>query len=145
MAAPGGSAVPTDLEERPVPPSRRRARRAAALLLSATFMSSSLAQAVVAVTPVQQSPDATPSGRRADGATVVERAPVDLGIPAAGGDSGGQTTDPSVLKRPALPGSPAFPGVATELPSERTQHTRTVANPDGTVTVDSSAAKLNFE
>ena len=45
--------------------------------------------------------------------------------------------------RPALEG--AFPEPPNDVPAARTEHTRSYANPDGTLTAEVSAGRLNFQ
>jgi hypothetical protein len=99
-------------------------------------------------TPLPQEEEPDP-GWRADGARVVEREAVALGIPSEGGTSlAGEALDPSVDIRgtPTIEGLPAdvTPADATELTGWRTEHSRSILNPDGTITAEYSGGRLNY-
>jgi hypothetical protein len=70
---------------------------------------------------------------------VVEAAPAPITTPAGG--AAGPAADPTVEGEPLfLPYTP--PDDVTELPDERTRQTRTLANPDGTFTLEASNGPL---
>jgi RHS repeat-associated protein len=60
-----------------------------------------------------------------------------------GGASGALEVSDDVALRQA-PESDAVPAVRTELVDQRAEHSRAFAEPDGTVTIESSPARLNF-
>jgi hypothetical protein len=117
-----------------------RRERAVVSALSVVFLSSSLLADVRAVEPTPSPAKETPDPAwRADGARVVEREAVALGIPSEGGTSlAGEALDPSVDLRgtPTIEGLPAdvTPAEATELTGWRNEHSRSILNPDGTIT-----------
>jgi hypothetical protein len=77
----------------------------------------------------------SPNGR------VVETSPAPITIPGGGGSL---TPDPTIGGEPLfLPYAP--PADTTELPAERTATSRTLANPDGTFTLEMSDGPINFQ
>jgi hypothetical protein len=71
----------------------------------------------------------------------VEAAPAPITVPAGGGSS---TTDPTIGEPPLfLPYTP--PVDTVELTDERTEQSRTLANPDGTFTTELSEGPINFK
>jgi hypothetical protein len=78
---------------------------------------------------------ASPNGR------VVETAPAPITTPAGGG---GPAADPTVGGEPIfLPYTP--PADTVELPGERSEQSRTLANPDGTFSTEVSEGPINFQ
>jgi RHS repeat-associated protein len=77
----------------------------------------------------------------------IERLPIDFGSrPAAGQGEGGAvvgSTDPSIALRPDFPPT-VPPKDSTDVKGRWTATSRTVANPDGTFTIESTGTRLNY-
>src|SRR5688572_10180314 len=131
--------------------SRDRRERAIVSILSVVLVSPALLADVVAAQPTQAPPtegsEADPAVR-ADGARVVERDAVPISIPTEGGEPlAGPALDPSVgfRGRPTIEGLPtSAPDQPTELEGWRTEHSRSILNPDGTITAEHSGGRLNY-
>lgn len=128
-----------------------RRERAVVSALSAILLATSLMADIRAAEPTappEAQPEADPAWR-SDGARVVEREAVTLGIPSEGGAPlAGVALDPSVglRGRPMIEGLPAdmTPAEPTELAGWRTERSRSILNPDGTITAEYSAGRLNY-
>jgi hypothetical protein len=129
-----------------------RRQRVASFVLGIVVATSSLfGEVVLAADPNEEVPSEEVAGdpsQRSDVASVVEREPVPLAFPADGGPAPATALDPSVDLRAvqSLDGLPADPTPAsqTEIEAWRTEHSRSLLNPDGTITAEYSGARLNY-
>lgn len=90
---------------------------------------------------LQGADDSQPKKRidRSEG-RLVDAAPAPITTPI---DDGGPSVDPTVEGEPLFLPYTA-PDEVTELPDERTRQTRTLANPDGSFTLEASNGPLNY-
>ena len=124
-------------------------KRVVVAVLAAVLVSSSLLVDIARAVDATSTPDAATQGEldpgwRADGARVVERDAVPLAIPAEGGvPVAGTPLDPSVELRgePAVTGWPTNAG---EIEAWRTEHSKSILNPDGSITAEYSGGRLNY-
>ena len=55
------------------------------------------------------------------------------------------TPDPTIGRGPAAQKAVKLPKVATEIPSLRDEHSRTLLNPDGTYTLEATEGRMNYQ
>lgn len=102
-----------------------------------------LAPSVMAGEPGAAEPAQDVGKREHPAGRVVEVAPAPITTPTGTG-ADNLSADPTIEEAPLfLPYTP--PDSVEELADERTRETRTLANPDGTFTVESSNGPLNFQ
>jgi RHS repeat-associated protein len=116
-----------------------RRRRILAVAASSTVLAQVIGLGIPAVSAATNS--GTVSKSASPGAVVAKAAPIDMRTTAAGASG---FADPSIGGAPIfLPYTP--PASKSEVASARTRSTRTLANPDGTFTLEESAGAINFK
>lgn len=125
---------------------RRRKPAARARSGAIALASLILIQAAFAQVPPVAAIDADPISRTDEPIPVPDgprpAALADITIPP-GGAGTGTRLDPSIgVRRPLTRGN--APGVAAEVVSARTEHSRQIESPNGTVTFETSAGRINY-
>ncbi len=114
------------------------------ILIAELFPAAALGAEPTPTTPPAPTQPVRPNPTNPNTGRVVERPPVELGIPStSGAGDAAIPTDPSIRPRPGFVPTKA-PGVQTAVPDLWTETSRTFANPDGTYTVEISGGRLNY-
>ena len=129
---------------------RRQARLRQRLLVvvSAAFMVTTgvLPSATpVAATQIQSPGVVTRDGAAARTAPVYLREVTPVEISSANDGALPLTPDPTIGRGPTAQKAVKLPKVATEIPSMRDEHSRTLLNPDGTYTLEATEGRMNYQ